>query len=165
MLACVQRLAASLASAAALAACTDAPPPRPTPATEIVPPVPLDHESDKTPVDPSLGPPDPWYDRYHAYMTAETRKQYLRTPDAERFERFGTRLLDYELREELLREHQDELTRDEQDAYRSLPSAEACRTFIRDRAGRTPASPPGGDPLAPDIASPTTGSRTTPPPK
>ncbi|MBI3724100.1 hypothetical protein HY251_09135 [bacterium] len=158
----VRLVASGLLGALGATACTEAPPPAPTPPSGLVPSEPLDHESDKAAVDPALGPADAWYDRYHAYMTAEARRDYLVTPEPDRFERFGTRLLDYQLREELLREHQDELTRDEQDAYRSLPSAESCRGFIRERAGRAPAAP-GKDPLAPDVAAPSTGSKTKPP--
>ena len=59
---------------------------------------------------------------------------HLLTPEDERFERFSIRLLDFELREQLLLAHQDELTREEKDAYRRLPDAGACRRFVLERA-------------------------------
>jgi hypothetical protein len=68
-------------------------------------------------------------------MSSELKREYLATPEEERFDRFGLRLLDFQLREELLLEHQEDLKREEKDQYRRLPSAEACRRFILERSG------------------------------
>lgn len=138
------RLLLLAAVASSLFACNDPPPRAPTPPGDLVPPVALSGSNDETPVDPALGKPDAWYDAYSGYMIRDTQREYLSTPEDERFERFGLLLLDYQLREDLLRKHQDELTRDDQDAYRRLPSAEECRKFIRDHAQVTSPGTTGG---------------------
>jgi hypothetical protein len=96
----------------------------------------IEPEPDKDPADASLGPPDHFYEAYQDYMDPAQRREYLKTPEDERFARFGYQLLDYELRASLLRQHEEELTREERDAYKQLPTAKACREFIASRAGR-----------------------------
>lgn len=150
------------AGVAALAGCNDPPPRPPTPPRELVPPVALSGNLDETPIEPALGKGDAWSDAYGAYMTRDELAAYVRTPESERFERFGLKLLDYQLREDLLREHKDDLNREQQDAYRHLPTADACRRYIaehRPRDVRLPAAP--GSP--PEIAPVATGA--PPPPR
>jgi hypothetical protein len=124
-------------------ACNDPPPRPPTPPRELVPPVAL-AGPDETPVDQALGPTDAWFEAYSGYMSRPLQREYRNTPPNERFERFGLQLLDYQLREDLLHEHQDELTRDERDDYRTLPSADECRRFIAEHAKRSAPSSRGG---------------------
>lgn len=107
----------------------------PKPPGEIVPPPTIGPGLDEHAVPASWGKRDAWFDAFQSYMSLDMQRDYLGTPEDERFERFGLRLLDFQLREDFLREHQDELTRDEQDSYRRLPSAEACRHYVGERAG------------------------------
>jgi len=110
--------------------CNDPPPeaPAPPPGIAVAPAIPTG--LDEEPVEPGLGHPDHWSEIYGVYMTPELRREYLATPEDERFDRFGLLLLDYRLREDLLQEHQEDLTREEKDRYRRLTSADACRRFI-----------------------------------
>ncbi len=129
-------LLAAVGLLVALAGCNDPPPRPPTPPRELVPPVALSGNLDETPIEPALGKGDAWSDAYGAYMTHDELAAYVTTPEPERFERYGLKLLDYQLREDLLREHKDELNREQQDAYRRLPSAEACRRFVAEHRPR-----------------------------
>jgi hypothetical protein len=134
-----------LTAFAALGACNDPPPEVPAPQSQLVAPHAIDGGLDDEPADLALGPSDAFYDAYHGYMGPELKRDYLTTPESDRFERFGLRLLDFQLREDLLREHQHELTRDEKDVYRRLPTAEACRKYVADRATRRKGPPPPND--------------------
>jgi hypothetical protein len=119
----------------AIAGCNDPPPDAPPPPIGIGPSPAIGGGLDDEPVEPGIGRPDYWSETYGAYMSPELKREYLLTPEDERFERFGLRILDFELREQFLLAHQDELTREEKDAYRRLPDADACRRFVRARAG------------------------------
>jgi hypothetical protein len=107
----------------------------PVPPSQIVPPPTIGPGLDEHAVPATWGRRDAWFDAFQGYMPVEMQRDYLGTPEDDRFERFGLRLLDFQLREDLLREHHDELTRDEQDFYRRLPSAEACRRYVAERSG------------------------------
>jgi len=117
------------------ASCNDPPPEAPAPPVGIVSTDTIGGGLEDQAVEPGLGRPDHWSETYGAYMTPELKREYLGCPEDERFDRFGLRLLDFQLREELLQEHQDDLTREEKDQYRRLPTAEACRRFVLARAG------------------------------
>ncbi len=125
----------ALSLGAILAGCNDPPPDAPPPPVGIVASPAIGGGLEDEPVEPGIGKPDHWSETYGAYMSPELKREYLLTPEDERFERFDMRLLDFELREQLLLAHQDELTREEKDAYRRLPDAQACRRFVSERAG------------------------------
>jgi hypothetical protein len=112
------------------AGCNDPPPEAPTAPVGIRPSYEIGGGLEDEPVEPGIGRPDYWSETYGAYMTPELKREYLATPEDERFEQFGLRLLDFELREQLLLAHQEDLTREEKDAYRRLPDADACRRFV-----------------------------------
>lgn len=113
------------------AGCNDPPPDAPPPPIGIRPTPEIGGRLDEEPVEPGIGKPDHWSETYGAYMSPDLKREYLSTPEDERFERFGLRLLDFELREQLLLAHQEDLTREEKDAFRRLPDADACRRFVR----------------------------------
>lgn len=118
-----------------LASCNDPPPDAPAPPSGIYAAQALGDGLEAPPIKPGLGPPDYWSETFGAYGSPEFWDEYRSTPLDERFDRFGLRLLDYQLREEYLRDHPEVLTRDEQDLYRRLPDAQACRRFIQERSG------------------------------
>ncbi len=148
------RIALVLSALGTLASCNDPPPEAPAPQSQLVAPHAVDGDLDLEAPDPVPGPSDAFYDRYHAYMTADAKRDYLSTPEGERFERFGLRMLDYQLREDLLREHEHALTRDEKDVYRRLPTADACRRFVAERTRRR-----GPNSVAPTQTSSRTNDR------
>jgi hypothetical protein len=119
----------------AFASCNDMPPAEPTAPPGVGASPMIGGGLEDQPVEPGLGRPDHWSETYGAYMSPELKRDYLATPEEERFDRFGLRLLDFQLREELLLEHQEDLKREEKDQYRRLTSAEACRRFILERSG------------------------------
>jgi hypothetical protein len=121
----------------ALAGCYDAPPPPPTPPERLVPTSVITGNIES--VNPEWEK-DAFYAAYEPYMSRESWTDYFQTPPAERFDRYGLKLLDFQLREDLLREN--ELTREQVDAYRKLPSAEACRRFLADLQKREVKSAP-----------------------
>ncbi len=114
----------------ALASCNEPPPAEPTARPGVGGSAMIGGGLEDQPVEPGLGRPDHWSETYGAYMAPDFKREYLSTPEDERFDRFGLRLLDFQLREELLLEHQEDLKREEKDQYRRLPTAEACRHFI-----------------------------------
>ncbi len=126
---------AILLGALLLAGCNDPPPDAPPPPSGIQPTPAIGGGLEDEPVEPGIGRPDHWSENYGSYMSPELKREYLRTPEEERFERFGLRILDFQLREQFLLAHQEDLTREEKDAYRRLPDADSCRRFVRERAG------------------------------
>ena len=116
------------------AGCNGPPPDAPPPPLGIAQAPAIGGGLEDEPVEPGIGRPDHWSETYGVYMSPELKREYLMTPEDERFERFGLRILDFQLREQFLLAHQHDLTREEKDAYRRLPDAEACRRFVRVRA-------------------------------
>ncbi len=118
-----------------LLGCNGAPPEAPTPPVGIRPAPEIGGGLDDEPVEPSAGRPDHWSETYGAYMSPSFKRQYLGTAEDERFDRYRLELLDFQLREQLLVAHQDDLTREEKDLYRRLSTAQECRRFISERSG------------------------------
>jgi hypothetical protein len=126
----------SLVSLATLSAgCNDPPPEAPRPPVGIGVAPTIGGGLEDEPVEPGIGRPDYWSETYGAYMSPELKREYLATPEDERFDRFGVRLLDFELREHFLLAHQEDLTREEKDAYRRIRDADESRRFVLARAG------------------------------
>jgi hypothetical protein len=78
---------------------------------------------------------DHWTERYGDYMQPAELRAYLATPPAERFPRFGGRLLEFALREELLQAHRLELTLEQVEAYRSRPDYDQGRRYLERELG------------------------------
>lgn len=100
---------------------------------------------EKLPRAPQLagGPPsrlDYWSDSLRDYVGPEFRA----TPEEERFARFGRRLLEYRLREDLLTEHRWALSQQDVDAFSGEPDYDASERFLRSVLGgaSTPESEP-----------------------
>jgi hypothetical protein len=122
---------ALLASLAVSAGCSAPPPEPPHEPAQLVPPAARDDDV-ASPAD-ARGPSDHWIQTYGAYFTPAQRDAYLRTPPAYRMERWGSLLLDLRLREDLLLQSQDVLSRDDVEAYRRLPDAVSARAFVQDK--------------------------------
>ena len=122
-----------------LSGCQDPPPEPPVAAPALVPPPSIALPLDDDPAEPG-GKTDAWFDAYKAYMSRELKREYLATPEDERFERWSLRLLDFQLREDLLRAHPEALTDDQREAYRRLPNADACRRFVSEHTDMAPVS-------------------------
>jgi hypothetical protein len=122
---------ALLASLSAPAGCSAPPPEPPHEPSQLVPPAARDDDV-ASPAD-APGPTDHWIQTYGAYLTPSQRDAYLRTPPAYRMDRWGALLLDLRLREDLLQQSQDVLSRDDVEAYRRLPDAASARAFVQDK--------------------------------
>src|SRR5207253_1557134 len=75
-------------------------------------------------------PGDYWLARFGPYMSAEERRAYEATPEPDRYERFGGKLLEYQRREELLEPYRGRLDAAKIEEYRRLPDFESCRRFL-----------------------------------
>lgn len=96
------------------------------------------------------GPPsrlDYWSDSLRDYVGPD----FHATPEEERFARFGRRLLEYRLREDLLTEHRWELSQQDVDAFSGEPDFDASLRYLRnvlgaDRTGSSPGESEPGEP-------------------
>src|SRR5688500_15857962 len=74
------------------AGCNDPPPDAPPPPVGIAQAPAIGGGLEDEPVEPGIGRPDHWSETYGAYMSPELKREYLMTPEEERFERFGMRI-------------------------------------------------------------------------
>ncbi|MBX3471982.1 MAG: hypothetical protein KF878_34450 [Planctomycetes bacterium] len=77
---------------------------------------------------------DYWTDTLGDYLGADFRA----APPDERFARFGARLLEYRLREDLLEEHRWALSQQDVDAFAGQPDHDASERFLREVLGAEP---------------------------
>lgn len=97
------------------------------------------------------GPPsrlDYWSDSLRDYVGPD----FHATPEEERFARFGRRLLEYRLREDLLTDHRWELSQQDVDTFSGEPDFDASQRYLRNvlGAGRTTSEPGEREPGEPD---------------
>ena len=78
-------------------------------------------------------PGEYWLVRFGRYMSADERRAYEGTPEADRYERFGARLLEYQRRDELVEPVRGRLDAESVREYERLPDYEACRKFLEGR--------------------------------
>jgi hypothetical protein len=69
-------------------------------------------------------------------MSTELKVEYLSTPEGERFEKYGERLLEFQRREALLDPHRAALSAAEVERYRALPDYESSVRFLEERGLR-----------------------------
>ena len=102
----------------------------------------------ETPTADSAGS-DHWIKTFGPYLSEEWKAAYLATPEADRFEVYGERLLDFHRREVILEGARVNLTKAELQRFYGLSDAEACRAYVGEleaRPGRVTAPEPDPEP-------------------
>lgn len=119
-----------------LAACSEADVRPPVPPAELVPQLAGAEEALRR-----SSRDDLWAERFGDYMAPAELAAYRAAGPEVRFERFGTRLLEFALREELLRAHRLKLTLEQVEAYRSKPDYDQGRAYLEQQLGPLVESP------------------------